>query len=116
MENYTVKFVGDMKDDSQMQNRLYKHYNKWCDIINDHIEGLNNSFDEQYIGKPIEDYSVNEEYITWMKAGYDRILKSNRMDKDLLMYYRFNGDIQLYGIGRYGKRKGKRISFVIKRG
>ena len=117
MSNYYVEFNGELKDDQQVINRFVNHYNNWCTIINDRIQGLNDEFDEKWNGEPIKDYSENEEYNNWMLENYKKILIESKMDSDLFMNYDIDdNNCQLYGIGKYGKNKGKRIGFVIKLG
>ena len=36
--NYYVEFLGELKDDQRIQKRFVKHYNKWCDTINQYQE------------------------------------------------------------------------------
>ena len=115
MDNYYVVFLGELKDDQKIQSRFAKHYNKWCDIINAHIEELNDTFDRQWKGKPIQDYWENKEYRNFMEASYRDILKRSGMDKDLFLDYEIDNELQLFGIKRHGKRKGQTISFVLKR-
>lgn len=116
MNNYYVEFLGELKNDRNIQQRFGGHYNKWCDIVNNHIEDWNLKFDEQWTGKPIEDYSENIEYQKWMLDHYRALLQEVKMDEDLMMNYKIDDEMQLYGIGKYGEKKGKQISFIIKRG
>ena len=89
--NYYVEFLGELKDDQRIQKRFVKHYNKWCDTINQYQEELNQKFDEQWKGEPIQDYSKCEEY-------------------------EIGNELQLMGIKKHGERKGQSISFVLRKG
>ena len=115
-ENYYVEFTGELRDDYAMTNRFFKHYNKWCDKINDEIERLNKEFDDNWKGKPITDYSQVPEYDQWMVSNYRSILKKNGMDKDLFLNYRFFDEENLFAIGVSCKLKVKRLGFVLKKG
>ena len=115
MNNYYVEFLGELKDDVKIQNRFVKHYNKWCNTINQYQEQLNDMFDRQWKGEPIENYAECKEYEDWMLEQYRYILKKSWMHKDMVLEYDFK-ELQLYGIGRHGKIKGKEISFVLRRG
>lgn len=116
MNNYYAEFIGGLKDKQNMQKRFMNHYNKWCDIVNEHIADWNLIFDEQWMGEPIEDYSENIEYQQWMLDHYKTLLQEVKMDKDLMLEYCIDDEMQLYGIARYGKRKGEQISFIIRKG
>lgn len=116
MDNYYVEFLGELKDDQRIQNRFVKHYNKWCNTINQYQEELNQKFDEQWKGEPIQDYSKCEEYEDWMLKHYRYILKKSGMKKDLFLEYEIGNELQLIGFKRHGERKGQTISFVLKRG
>ena len=65
---------------------------------------------------PITDYAEIDEYQDWMMQNYKDILRESKMDKDLVLEYDVDDYMQLYGIGRYGKLKGKMISFVLRKG
>lgn len=116
MDNYYVQFTGELKDDRAIQERYFKHYNTWCNTINEYIPKLNELFDDKWVGEPITDYSENEEYERWMILNYRRILRKSGLGKDLLLKYEIGDELELVGVGRYGSRKGKRISFVLKKG
>lgn len=116
MDNYYVEFVGELKDDKMVRERFARHYNKWCKVINAHLEELNALFDKEWKGEPIQNYGSSKEYNDWMILQYKDILKQVGMNKDLLLKYDFDDEMQLYGIGKYGVQKGKRISFIVKKG
>ena len=116
MNNYYVQFLGELKDDQKIQQRFADHYNKWCDIVNDHIEKWNLEFDKQWTGKPIEDYLENAEYQKWMMDHYTALLREVKMDQDSVLNYEIDCYCQLHGIGKDGELKGKRINFVLRKG
>jgi hypothetical protein len=116
MNNYYVEFLGELKDDQKMQKRFGKHYNRWCKVINEHQSELNDIFDREWKGEPIQDYSECKEYNDWMLKQYKGILKKSGLKKDLFLDYDIDPWLQLYGMGRFGERKGKGISFVLKQG
>lgn len=116
MDNYYVEFTGELKGDHKLENRFVKHYNKWCNTINQYQEEINQMFDAQWKGEPITDYAEIEEYEIWMLKHYKYVLKKSGLKKDLFLEYEIDDELQLVGIGRHGDRKGKRISFVLKRG
>ena len=116
MDNYYVEFLGELKDDQRIQNRFVKHYNKWCNTINQYQEEINQKFDEQWKGEPIQDYSKCEEYEDWMLTHYRYILKQSGMKKDLFLEYEIGNELQLIGFKRHGERKGQSISFVLRKG
>ena len=116
MENYHVHFIGELKDDVKMQERFVKRYNKWCNVINEYQEKLNIIFDRNWKGEPIQDYSECKEYNDWMRDMYKDILNRSGLKKDLLLEYYIDDELQLYGAGRYGKRKDKIIYFVFRKG
>ena len=113
---YYVDFSGELKDDQKIQNRFVRHYNKWCNTINQYQEELNRMFDEQWKGKPIQDYSKCEEYEEWMLKQYRYILKKSGLKRDLILDYEIDYELQLIGFKRHGKRKGQWISFVLRKG
>ena len=51
-----------------------------------------------------------------MRDMYKDILKRSGLKKDLLLEYYIGDELQLYGAGRYGKRKDKIIYFVLRKG
>lgn len=116
MNNYYVEFLGELKGDPRIENRFVKHYNKWCNTINQYQEELNRMFDAQWKGKPITNYAENEEYETWMLKQYRYILKKSGLKKDLFLEYEIDNELQLFGVKRHGRRKGQRISFVLRKG
>ena len=116
MDEYYVEFLGELKDDLKAKKRFFKHYNKWCEIINERIPELNETFDKNWTGKPITDYAECEEYDYWMVLNYESILRKSNMHRDLFFDYEIGDELQLIMIGRYGDRKGKRLEFVLRKG
>ena len=115
MDNYYVEFLGELKGDKKIQNRFVKHYDKWCDTINQYLEEINQKFDAQWKGEPITDYAELQEYHDWMLKHYKYILKKSGLKNDLVLEYEIGDELQLIGIKRHGNRKGSQISFVLKR-
>lgn len=116
MDNYYVEFIGELKDDQEIVERFAKHYNNVCDIVNAKIAEWNKEFDEQWNGEPIKDYSKNEEYQEWILKQYKHTLVKEKMDVDDLLRYWYDDECQLYGIGKHGNIKEKRIKFVLRKG
>lgn len=115
--NYYVEFTGELKDDVFIQKHFVKQYNKICNYANEMIPIWNAKFDnEVWDGEPIEDYLENEAYNKWMKSRHVILLIKKKMRKDMFLTYTYDDELQLIGTGRYGKRKGKTISFILKEG
>lgn len=115
MDDYYVEFIGELKDDQFLQGKFFDHYNAWCDVINSHLERLNDEFDKNWSGEPIQDYWNNSEYHDWMLNNYRRILVECGLNVDLFMQYEIGEELELIGIGRWGRSKYKRLSFVLKK-
>jgi hypothetical protein len=116
--DYYVEWLGELKNDKMAQRTFAKRYNKICSFTNEQLPEWNELFDRMWAGlggEPIQDYSQNIAYNSWMLYHYKKLLVDKGLDKDMLFEYHYDDCLQLIGIGRRGKRKGLELSFVLKK-